>query len=79
MKYNVRVCPECRAKRYIYEDELTKDHRNYHCSKGHKWSVKRAHLDKIIELELETLGDRVKNLFERDDIFYKELRHRVKF
>ena len=79
MKYHVRICKKCGVKRYIYEDELTKDYRNYHCSKGHVWHVKRAVLDKIIELELANLRPKIEGLFDRDDIFYKELRHRVKF
>ena len=69
------VCPECKRKRYcITIKDKHPDWRKTTCSQGHTWEWKIGKIEQILKIEMERLSKVLPNLFERDDMFYANLR-----
>lgn len=77
-KYKIFICKQCNRKRWIYDLGYKKTGLDtYHvweCSKGHHWENKILRTEEIVNIMKEVFVDNVKNLFDRDDIFYKSIR-----
>lgn len=77
-KYKIRICPECKTKRWIYFIRFFKlegkDYREFKCSKGHIWKVCVGPIEQFIKTEIDRITPYIKSLFERDDLFYTKLK-----
>jgi hypothetical protein len=73
-------CKECDRKRYVISIDIGM--RNGHdleertCSKGHKWEVVVGPNTRIIKEEINRILPKLKELFERDDSFFANLKSR---
>lgn len=67
-------CKECNRKRYCSKKSKSDDYREWTCTLGHSWIVKLPTLERLNNTLLELIIPKVKKLFERDDIFYKNLK-----
>lgn len=78
MSYNkgkkLKFCFQCNRKRYCSYVSLPDDYRKIICSKGHEWIVKLATTERIINILKETIVDKIGNLFDRDNIFFKHIK-----
>lgn len=71
-------CPHCGRKRYIACIGIIR-HDGYdwgvrECSKKHKWEVKVGPLQEIVKIELDRIIPRIKDLFNRDDTFLRNIK-----
>lgn len=78
MKYRIFKCKQCNRKRWIYDlGHKTVGRETYHvwkCSKGHQWEVRILRTEEITMIMESVMRDKVKNLFDRDDTFYKSIK-----
>jgi len=74
VKYKYGICKECKTKRRIFYLGSRGDYRKYRCSKGHTWEVEILGTEKIAGIMQEVMLKHIKNIFERDDTFYKNLK-----
>ena len=65
-------CKECNRKRFCIK-EIWNSKFRYTCSKGHIW-IDNSKTSQIIILEIEQLIPKLKDLFNRDDIFFSKLK-----
>lgn len=70
----LRFCEECKRKRFCYIESLGNARYRHTCSKNHIWVPLPSRTDEVIAIEIERLLPKIKDLFERDDIFYKHLK-----
>lgn len=70
------TCPACKRKRYCAGERVPGFYYNWVCSKGHKWTIQLGQAAQIAMLELERITPKIKELFERDDIFIRHLKNR---
>lgn len=68
------TCPECKRKRYCISKPLPNYWKQWTCSKGHIWKIEYGNHEKIIAIEMERIIPKLKNLFEMDDMFYRNLK-----
>jgi hypothetical protein len=77
-KYKVYLCKECNKRRHVYHiASFTKDgkhYKKYRCSKGHIWDNWVGPIGEIINIEIERILPKIKDLFERDDTFFAKLK-----
>ena len=72
-KYRIRICKQCGKKRRIYRT-FKPDYWIYRCSQGHQWEVKILRTEEIVQIMEDVFLAKVKNLFDRDDTFYKSIK-----
>ena len=72
----LKLCPICNRKRYCFGRVLlpAREWKKWTCSKGHNWDVKIGSIAQIIAIEIERISPKLMNLFERDDLFYRNLK-----
>lgn len=72
----LRFCKECGRKRFCKSDRVTNYNLSYICSKGHHWIVETSRFDKINMMSADMVLPTIKELFNRDNIFFKMLRNK---
>lgn len=69
-------CKECKRRRYCLRVSIPNHNFRWTCSKGHTWIIKGVTLDRINSVMEVIFLSRVKNLFERDDTFFREMKRK---
>lgn len=69
-------CPECKRKRYCSNERIPNHNFRWTCSKGHSWIETGITVNRIASAMEDYLLPNIKTLFERDDIFFNELKRR---
>jgi len=73
----LRTCEECKRKRFCTKVSIPGHNYRFTCSKGHIWIIKGITLERIESAMREHFtAEKLKGLFERDDIFFSELNRR---
>ena len=69
-------CKECKRKRYCSSVPIPGYNFRKTCSKGHSWTIQGITLERIDAMVKDTIAHtgRLKDLFERDDWFYRRLK-----
>ena len=71
----LRFCKECGCKRFCSKISIPNHNYRFTCSKGHTWILVGITLERIESAMRETFNpERLKNLFERDDTFFRALK-----
>ena len=65
-------CKECNRRRFCIKEIYNSKFR-YTCSKGHIW-IDNSKCSQIIAIEIERISPKLMNLFERDDLFHRNLK-----
>lgn len=69
----LRFCKECNRKRYCQRIQIPDYNFRFICSKGHEWILQGVTSERIQSALTEIILPNIKNSFERDDTFFKEL------
>ena len=70
----LRFCSECNKKRFCIKVPIPNYNYRFTCSKGHTWTIVGVTAERVIAAMQEVISEeKLKSLFERDDIFYKML------
>lgn len=73
----LRFCTECKRNRFCIREKIPGYDAKYTCSKGHIWHIEKFTTEKLNDLIKATFSsERMKSLFERDDIFFNTLKRR---
>lgn len=68
-------CKECKRKRFCIRISIPGYNFRYTCSKGHTWTIKGITAERVVAAMQDVINpEMVKNLFERDNAFYTEMR-----
>jgi hypothetical protein len=63
-------CTKCAQKRYCTITVPKSFWRKARCSKGHEWNYEVPNVIKVMELQIETLIPRIREMFEREDFLF---------
>jgi hypothetical protein len=72
----LRFCKACNRNRFCKKEPIPDYNFKYTCSKGHAWILEGITLERITAVWADIVYPQIKNLFERDNIFYKELKRK---
>ena len=67
-------CKECKRKRYCSKVPIPSYNFRWTCSKGHSWIEEGITLNRITAMWQDIVGDKIKDLFERDSAFYRVIK-----
>lgn len=67
-------CKECKRKRYCKKIPIPNYNFRYVCSQGHWWEIVGVTLERINAAWTDIIGPTIKNLFERNDTFYRSIK-----
>lgn len=71
----LRLCKECKKKRFCKRERIPGHNFRYTCSKGHIWVLKGVTAERVVSVMEEILTpEKLSSLFNRDNAFYKELK-----
>ena len=71
----LRLCKECKRKRFCKRERIPGHNFRYTCSKGHTWTLKGVTAERVISIMGEMFTyEKLSSLFERDNAFFKELK-----
>ena len=68
------LCKECKRKRYHSKVAIPDYNFKWTCSKGHSWIEIGITLNRINAIWQDIVGSRIKDLFERENVFYRALK-----
>jgi hypothetical protein len=69
----LRFCRECKRKRYCTKISIPNHNYQYTCSKGHSWKIEGVTIERVYSALNSIFLPAVKDMFTRDDIFFKRL------
>ena len=69
-------CKECNRKRFCSRVSIPGYNFKYTCSKKHSWTIKGLTTERIVAAMEDVIFPSIKNLFDRDDVFYRVLNKR---
>ena len=71
----LRFCPQCNKKKFCSRIHIPGHNYRFTCNKRHTWVIKGITAERVVLIMQEVLTpEKVKSLFERDDIFYRSLK-----
>lgn len=69
-------CKKCNRKRFCTRIPIPGFNFRYTCSKGHSWEIEGVTAERVVAAMEEHLLPNIKNLFEREDTFFREMMKR---
>lgn len=69
-------CQECNKKRYCKKEYIGHRQIKWICSKGHFWITKIPRIEEIVNVEIERIVPKLRNLFDCDDIFFTNIKNK---
>lgn len=73
----LRLCPECKKKRFCKREPIPGHNYKITCSQGHIWTIQGITAERVsLAMEEHFSKETVSSLFDRDDTFYSVLRKR---
>ncbi len=70
----LRYCKECKKKRFCHKISVPNYNFKYTCSKGHSWILEGLTTERLDAALKDTF--KFDRIFEKDNLFYEELRRR---
>jgi len=70
----LRFCKECNRKRFCSKVPIPGHNFRFTCIKGHSWIIEGVTLERISAATEEILISKIKDIFNRDDVFYKHFK-----
>jgi len=69
----LRLCKQCGRKRFCTRERVPGNTFKYTCSKGHIWVIEGLTLERVNLVTEDVIQGSLRNLFDRDDTFFKVL------
>lgn len=71
----LRLCRECKKKRYCKRESIPGYNFRITCSKGHTWTIVGITAERVASAMQDIFSsERLAKLFDRDDLFYKTMK-----
>jgi hypothetical protein len=81
VKFRLYICKQCKRRRRIYKGAIV-TRRNVsfqymYCSQGHQWEYEIIGAERLVQIMTDVFKDKIMNLFDNDDIFYRKIKNRL--
>lgn len=72
----LKLCPECKRKRYCTRVPVSGHNFRITCSKGHAWIIEGITVERLDAALCDVFSsDKLTELFNRDDVFYRKMNY----
>ena len=70
----LRLCRECKRKRFCKRERIPGYNFRYTCSKGHTWTIEGFTVERLNAAMESIIIPKLTDLFNRNDAFYRALK-----
>jgi len=71
----LRLCKECKRRRFCKRESIPGHNFKITCSKGHTWKIVGITAERVVAAMQETFTkEKLESLFDRNDAFYGSLK-----
>ncbi len=72
----LRFCKACNRKRFCKKESVPNYNFKFTCKMGHSWIIEGVTLERINAAVSDIVLPQIKNIFERDNAFYRAIKKR---